>query len=157
MSGAQQGVACPVLIVDDEAGMRTALEINFQRRGWQVETAAGKAEAIARFRQRRHALVVSDIRMPDGDGLEVMRAAREISALTPVILLTAFGSVPDAVNAMKSGASEYVTKPVVFEQLMDIVERVLAQTGAPGQAQRDDRVVAGLATLHQAGATCRRE
>jgi DNA-binding NtrC family response regulator len=126
MSGAQQGVACPVLIVDDEAGMRTALEINFQRRGWQVETAAGKAEAIARFRQRRHALVVSDIRMPDGDGLEVMRAAREISALTPVILLTAFGSVPDAVNAMKSGASEYVTKPVVFEQLMDIVERVLA-------------------------------
>ncbi|HEY4053511.1 MAG TPA: sigma-54 dependent transcriptional regulator [Terriglobales bacterium] len=145
MSGDQQAVNRPLLIVDDEAGMRTALEINFQRRGWQVETAAGRAEAIARFRQRRHAVVVSDIRMPDGDGLEVMRAAREISALTPVILLTAYGSVPDAVKAMRSGASEYVTKPIVFEQLLDIVERVLAHTLA--HPERHDEIIGSSPVL----------
>src|SRR5437867_11731486 len=104
-----------VLVVDDEAGMRTALEVNFARRGWRVEAASGKADALARFRQRRHALVVTDVRMADGDGFAVMREVREIQSQAAVILLTGFGSVPDAVEAMKSGACEYLTKPVAFD------------------------------------------
>jgi len=143
--GTRQMADRPVLIVDDEAGMRTALEINFRRRGWEVETAAGKVEAIARFRQRRHALVVSDIRMPDGNGLEVMRATREISALTPVILLTAYGSVPHAVEAMKSGACEYVTKPIVFEQLLDTAQRVLSKSFSG--ASVDDQIIGSSPAL----------
>lgn len=115
-----------VLVVDDDAAMRAALEVNFRRGGWQAETAAGKSDALARFQQRRHSLVVSDVRMPDGDGFAVMRAVQRMSREMPreasqgtaaapaVILLTGFASVTDAVSAMKSGACEYLTKPVAF-------------------------------------------
>jgi DNA-binding NtrC family response regulator len=129
-----------VLVVDDEAGMRTALEVNFRRRGWQVETAFGKADALARFRQRKHALVVTDIRMPDGSGFEVMHEVQEMTPATAVILLTAFASVPDAVSAMKTGACEYLVKPVAFERLLEAAERVLRRDVQDGDAQvRDAR------------------
>lgn len=62
-----------VLIVDDEAGIRTALRVNFSRNGWHVETASGFSEATRLLESRAFHLVVSDMRMPDGDGLEVMR------------------------------------------------------------------------------------
>lgn len=106
-----------VLVVDDEAGIRTALEANFARRGWQVETARGASEALARFRRQQPALVVTDIRMPDGDGFAVMREVRRMAPQTAVILLTAFGNVPDAVAAMRDGACDYMEKPVAFENL----------------------------------------
>jgi DNA-binding NtrC family response regulator len=146
-NGTPQVVDRAVLIVDDEAGMRTALEINFRRRGWQVETAGGKTEAIVRFRQRRHPLVVSDVRMPDGDGMEVIRAMREISAHTPVILLTAYGSVPGAVQAMKSGAYEYVTKPIAFEQLLNTAERALAREFSAGH--QSDEIIGSSPELRR--------
>ena len=101
-----------VLIVDDEAGIRTALRVNFSRNGWDVETASGVREASRLLENREFQLVVSDMRMPDGDGLDVMRAARAASASTAVILLTAFGNVPDAVEAMRNGAFDYLTKPI---------------------------------------------
>ena len=114
-----------VLVVDDEAAMRTALEVSFRRRGWEVEAASGKSDALARFQQRQHPLIVTDIRMPDGSGFEVMQSARALVPETAVILLTAFASVPDAVAAMKSGACEYLVKPVPLEQLLDSAGRVL--------------------------------
>ena len=114
-----------VLVVDDEASMRMALEMSYGQRGWQVEAASGKAEALDRFRRRRHPLVVSDVRMPNGDGFELMRALRGIAPDTSVILLTAFGAVNDAVSAMKSGACEYLTKPIAFAQLLDLSEQVV--------------------------------
>ncbi len=117
-----------VLVVDDEAGMRMALEASFSRRGWQVETARGASEALARFRRNQHALVVTDIRMPDGDGLGVMREVRSIAPSTAVILLTAFGDVKDAVSAMKDGACDYLVKPVSFEQLEQAAQRILERT-----------------------------
>lgn len=116
-----------VLVVDDEAAMRTALEVSFARREWQVESAAGKGDALSRLRLRSPALVVTDMRMPDGDGFEVMQAAREMSPQSAVILLTAFGSVTDAVAAMKSGACEYLLKPVPFERLLEAADRVCAR------------------------------
>ena len=116
-----------VLIVDDEAGIRTALRIGFSRSGWTVETASGVREATRLLESRDFQLVVSDMRMPDGDGLEVMRAARQVSQNTAVILLTAFGSVPDAVLAMKNGAFDYLSKPVSFEQLEEAAARVMHQ------------------------------
>lgn len=95
-----------VLVVDDEPGMRAALVANFQRDGWQVESASGAAEAMRKFGQYRCPLVVTDVRMPDGDGLQVMRSVRQSAPATAVILLTAFGSVPEAVLAVKGGASD---------------------------------------------------
>jgi two-component system response regulator AtoC len=119
-----------VLVVDDEPGMREALRASFHQRGWLVDTADGPVEAIAKFRPAPHALVVSDIRMPGGDGLELMRDLRRLSPATAVILLTAFGSVPDAVTAMRDGACDYLVKPVSFEHLEAAAKRVLAQSSA---------------------------
>ncbi len=120
--------ASSVLVVDDEPGIRAALEANFARRGWNVETANGVKDATDALERRVFHLVVSDVRMPDGDGLEVMRSARRLAPSTAVILLTAFGTVPDAVSAMRSGAFDYMTKPISFEQLEERAERVMRQT-----------------------------
>lgn len=119
-----------VLVVDDDAGMRTALEASFRCHGWQVETASGALDAVWKFRRRLHALVITDIRMPDGSGLEVMRQIRQLAPQTAVILLTAFGSIPDAVVAMRDGACDYLVKPVSFDQLEQTATRVLAQAGS---------------------------
>lgn len=154
-----------VLVVDDDAGMRTALEARFLRRGWQVETAANALEALEKFRRGMHPLIVTDIRMPgrtsgrgaeftsnviadfapDGgpesprqeDGLFVMRAARALAPHTAVILLTAFGSVPDAVAAMKDGACDYLVKPVSFEHLEQSAERILDHARTQAEACRN--------------------
>ncbi len=123
-----------VLVVDDEAGMRAALEAHFLRRDWGVDTAANAGEALAKFRRRLHPLVVTDIRMPGADGFSVMREARALAPHTAVILLTAFGNVPDAVTAMKGGACDYLVKPVSFEQLEQAAERILAQARTQAEA-----------------------
>jgi DNA-binding NtrC family response regulator len=114
-----------VLVVDDEAGMRTALVGSFAGHGWQVESASGVQDALTRFRLKRHSLVVTDIRMNDGDGLAVMRGVRALEPQTAVVLLTAYASVPDAVAAVREGACDYLVKPVVFEQLEETARRVL--------------------------------
>jgi DNA-binding NtrC family response regulator len=150
-----------VLVVDDDAGMRTALEARFLRRGWQVETAANATDALDKFRRGLHPLIVTDIRMPGRvpdrvpgrmpdfspdfmpgsihheDGLWVMRAARALAPHTAVILLTAFASVPDAVAAMKDGACDYLVKPVSFEHLEQTAERILYQARTQAEAGKD--------------------
>ena len=114
-----------VLVVDDEAAMRAALEANFRRQGWKVTTAAGTSEALERFRLAPCPLVVTDMRMPDGDGLRVMQGVRALAPQTAVIFLTAFANVPEAVNAMREGACDYLIKPISFEQLKESAARVL--------------------------------
>src|SRR5580700_2030301 len=123
-----------VLVVDDEAGMRAALEAHFLRRDWRVDTAANAGEALEKFRRVLHPLVVTDIRMPGADGFSVMREARTLAPHTAVILLTAFANVPDAVTAMKGGACDYLVKPVSFEQLEQAAERIMAQARTQAEA-----------------------
>ncbi|MGA2420252.1 MAG: sigma-54 dependent transcriptional regulator, partial [Candidatus Acidiferrum sp.] len=130
-----------VLIVDDEAAMRVALEANFRRRGWQVSTAEDVGEALAKFRASPTMLVVTDMRMPDGDGLQVMQGVRTLLPETPVILLTAYGNVPDAVQAIKEGACDYLQKPVTFEQLEATVQRVL---GARAERSLNEEAAEGV-------------
>src|SRR5580658_10971854 len=132
-----------VLVVDDESGMRAALEAHFLRRNWRVDTAADAPEALEKFRRGLHPLVVTDIRMPGSDGFAVMRQARALAPHTAVILLTAFGNVPDAVTAMKGGACDYLVKPVSFEQLEQAAERILTQakTQAQSQAKASENLV----------------
>jgi DNA-binding NtrC family response regulator len=118
-----------LLIADDDAGMRAALETRFLRRGWLVDVAVNGTEALEKFRSGVHSLVITDVRMPGRDGFELMRElqTRELqtSTRTAVILLTAYGCVPDAVEAMRSGACDYLVKPVCFEKLELAVEQVL--------------------------------
>jgi DNA-binding NtrC family response regulator len=126
--------ALSVMVVDDEPGIRTALRANFLRHGWRVETASCVREAVRNVEHRDFNLIVTDMRMPDGTGMEVMRAARKSSPDTAVILLTAHGSVPDAVTAMRDGALDYLTKPIPFDRLQSaaaqLVHRVI-QASAP--------------------------
>jgi DNA-binding NtrC family response regulator len=129
-----------VMVVDDEAPMRAALEAQFKRDGWDVTTAYGANDALAKFRQAPCPLVVTDMRMPDGDGLRVMRGLRELNPQVGVVFLTAFGSVPEAVRAMHEGACDYLVKPVCFEQLKDVAQRVmgLALRGATGNEENEN-------------------
>jgi DNA-binding NtrC family response regulator len=126
-----------VLVVDDEPGMRTALQANFQRHGWRVVTATGVGDATRVLQHTNFDLVVSDIRMQDGDGFDVMCSVLKNSPATAVILLTAFGSVPEAVESMRSGAFDYLTKPISFEQLQATAARVMRRVS-------DKTVSAGL-------------
>jgi DNA-binding NtrC family response regulator len=119
-----------VLVVDDEPGMRMALMTNFRRDGWVVEVACGSIEAMRKLAAQHFPLVVTDVRMPDGDGLQLMRSLRASSPSTAVIVLTAFGNVPEAVQAMRGGACDYLTKPISFEELQTAVERVMRQVGS---------------------------
>ncbi len=114
-----------VLVVDDEPGMRMALQANFQREGWRVETASGASDALRRMQASHFPLVVTDVRMPDGNGLQLMRTVRSSHPSTAVIVLTAFGNVPEAVKAIQDGACDYLTKPISFEQLQTSVTRVM--------------------------------
>jgi two-component system response regulator AtoC len=122
-----------LLIADDDAGMRAALEARFQRRGWLVDVAVNGTEALQKFRAGQHSLVITDVRMPGRDGFELMREVQTSSARTAVILLTAYGCVPDAVEAMRNGACDYLVKPVCFEKLELAVEQVLRRAEGFGK------------------------
>jgi DNA-binding NtrC family response regulator len=123
-----------VLVVDDEAPMRAALEASFLRDGWKVTTAAGVADAMSKFRLAPCPLVITDMRMPDGDGLRVMQGVREIAPETAVVFLTAFGSIPEAVLTMKEGACDYLMKPISFDELSEAARRLLGpDESAPGE------------------------
>jgi DNA-binding NtrC family response regulator len=114
-----------VLIVEDELSMRTALEANFRRRGWKVHSASGVSDAVEKFRATKCKLVVTDMRMADGDGMAVMQGVRGFVPDIPVIILTAYGSVPGAVQAIKEGACDYLQKPVSFDELESTAQRFL--------------------------------
>jgi DNA-binding NtrC family response regulator len=132
-----------VLVVDDELAMRAALEASFSQHGWKVETASGTREALERFRSWPCPLVITDMRMPDGDGLKVMSGIRTLAPETAVIFLTAYGNVPEAVKAMKGGACDYLVKPISFEQLHEAAQRVLKLDSSRGQRRQADRGIIG--------------
>ena len=130
MTATQTRTPASVLLVDDEPGLRTGLKANFLRHGWNVETAEGVADASRILAKKDFDLVITDVRMRDGDGFEVMKKVQTESPNTAVILLTAYGNVADAVSSMKSGACDYLTKPVPFDQLQSAVTRVLERMNA---------------------------
>ncbi len=114
-----------VLVVDDEPGLRLALQVNFAREGWRVETAAGVQQALALLERSAFDLVVCDMRMNDGDGFDVMRAVQNDGAHSAFLLLTAYASVPEAVRAVQGGAVDYLTKPLPFEHLLSVANRIV--------------------------------
>lgn len=116
-----------ILIVDDEADICKALAFLLKRAGYDVQTASGGEEAIAFLDQARFDLVMTDLKMGKVDGFGVLRHAREISADLPVIMMTAFGTIESAVEAMKHGASEYIVKPFLNEEIKLTVRKLLEQ------------------------------
>jgi len=100
-----------VLVVDDERKMRRVLQIELERMGIDSVAAESGEEALARFQSEKIDLVLTDLKMPGMSGLELLARVRELDADVPVIVLTAYGTVQTAVEAMKLGAFDYVLKP----------------------------------------------
>jgi DNA-binding NtrC family response regulator len=116
-----------ILIVEDKDSLRTMLRHALERQGHAVLEARDQPEAVRILQQAQPALVLSDLRLPDGDGFGVLRSTKEIDADIPVIVMTAYGSIEDAVAAMKEGALDFLAKPVDPDHLLLLVARALEQ------------------------------
>src|SRR5215210_6925102 len=103
------------------------LRLAIEGQGHTVIEARDQPEAIQKLQEGRPAVVLTDPRLPEGDGFGVLRAAKDLDAELPVIVMTAYGSIQDAVAAMKEGAMDFLAKPVDPDHLMLMVERALAQ------------------------------
>ena len=128
----------PILIVDDESEMRSALCHALTRSGFSVESAASGTEALLKLKKASISLVITDLKMPEMSGMEVLGAAKKIVPGIPVIVITAYGSIHNAVEAMQAGAADYLLKPFSFETLETTVKKVLGNNQAS-----DDRQISG--------------
>ena len=124
-----------VLIVDDEADIRELLVLTLSRMGVDADTASSFKEAQEALKSRPYDLALTDMRLPDGDGLMVLRHIAENYGNTPVAVITAFGSTENAVAALKAGAFDYLAKPIKLEQLRPLVMSAL-KLPKPAQSRR---------------------
>src|SRR3979409_525268 len=102
----------PLLLVEDKNELRAMLRKALERNGYTVDEAPDGSAAIQKVRSRRYQLVLTDLKMPGASGLDVLRETKQADATIPVILLTAFGSVEEAVTAMKEGAFDFLQNTV---------------------------------------------
>ncbi len=114
-----------MLIVEDDRGLRPSLERSFVRRGYEVLSVSTVSEATLLLKQRNIDLVLLDVQLPDGSGLDILTMAQDLDKETVVIIMTAFPEVKTAVHAMKGGASDFVVKPFELEELHMTVERAM--------------------------------
>jgi DNA-binding NtrC family response regulator len=117
----------PILLVEDKPELRAMLRKALERAGYAVEEAPDGTSAIEKVRARRYQLVLSDLKLPGNSGLDVLREARRAEPTLPVILVTAYGSVEEAVTAMKEGAFDFIQKPVDLDHLKLLLERAAKQ------------------------------
>ncbi len=130
-----------ILIVDDEPNVRLMLRTALESAGYRVVEAADGRAALSQVRDQACDLILLDLRMPSLDGMETLSRLRQQCAATPVVMLTAHGSIPDAVAAMKLGAIDFLTKPITPRDLRAVVSDVL-------QRNRDRPVAAQSAAKH---------
>jgi two-component system response regulator PilR (NtrC family) len=114
-----------VLVVDDEKSMRDLLAITLEKQGYEVTVADGGEAAVEAIRRDSFDAIITDLRMAKVDGMQVLRSAKDLSADTAVIVVTAVGSTETAVEAMKLGAYDYITKPFKLDELNLIVKNAL--------------------------------
>ena len=114
-----------VLVVDDEADIRELLDLTLARMGLLADCVGSLAEARRMLASQRYQLCLTDMRLPDGDGLDLVRHIAETVADLPVAVITAHGSAENAVSALKAGAFDYIAKPVSLEQLRGMVKSAL--------------------------------
>jgi DNA-binding NtrC family response regulator len=117
-----------ILLVEDKESLRRVLRLTLENAGYSVTEAADARLALNEISKAPHKLVLTDLRMPNGSGLDVLRAARAADGDVPVIVMTAFGSIDEAVLAMKDGAHDFLQKPVDSNHLLLLVKRALEQS-----------------------------
>ncbi len=160
----------PVLIVEDKDSLRAMLRHALEAHGHAVLEARDEPEAIRELRQTRPIVVLTDLKLPVGDGFGILRAAKELDPDLPVVVMTAYGSIQDAVSAMREGAMDFLAKPVEPDHLLLMVERAIAQRrmlteyivlkeelaerrGAPRIIGEDGKLRQVSQQLHRAAAT----
>ena len=116
-----------ILLDEDKDSLRRVLRLTLENAGYSVAEAIDASSALHEISNARHRLILTDLRMPNGSGLDVLRSARSADADLPVIVMTAFGSIDEAVQAMKDGAHDFLQKPVDSNHLLLLVERALEQ------------------------------
>ncbi len=120
-----------VLVVDDEKDIRELLVLTLSRMGIEADTAANCQDAFARISERNYDLCLTDMRLPDGDGMQIVEYIAKNSGNTPVAVITAYGSTDNAVAALKAGAFDYLAKPIQLKQLRDLISSALSLPRAP--------------------------
>jgi DNA-binding NtrC family response regulator len=125
-----------VLVVDDEQQMLVAISETLNRKGFQVTTASSGVDAVGKLRRHFYQAVLTDVRMPGLDGMDLLKHVKRLSPATPVILLTGHGTVRDAVSALKQGAYDYLMKPFSARQLTE----VLAKATCGAEPENGERV-----------------
>ncbi len=160
----------PILLVEDKDSLRTMLRLALEAQGHVVVEARDQDEAVQALRSVHPCMVLSDLRLPKGDGFGVLRAAKELDAELPVVVMTAFGSIQDAVAAMREGALDFLAKPVDPDHLLLMVERALSlrrlatenillkeelamRRGAPQIIGDDPKLKQVTVSLHRAAST----
>jgi len=118
-------MAGKILIVDDDLGMRETLEAVLKEDGYQVDTAGDGAQAIQAVQAKAYDVILLDVRMPDASGLDVLTRVKKIAPETAVIMMTAYGTVKTAVEAVKSGAYDFLTKPFELDEMRLQIKKVL--------------------------------
>jgi DNA-binding NtrC family response regulator len=116
-----------ILIIDDEEPQRTVLAGYLRKKGFEIATAESADAGVAIFESQSVDLVLTDYRMPGGTGLDVLHAVKKINPSVPLILITAYGNIEGAVEAMRDGAFDYISKPVKLNMLTEVVEKALEQ------------------------------
>ena len=119
-----------ILVVDDEESNLLAMKKILEQEAYQVATARQAATALSQFRKQAFDLVLTDLRMPGVSGLELLRSIRLENSSVPVVMLTAYGTVNDAVEAMKHGAVDFLSKPLRRETILKCVQDTLARSGS---------------------------
>src|SRR5688500_18091284 len=114
-----------VLVVEDKESLRAMLRKTLEVRGYSVDEVGDAYEARRRLQAVRYLVVLTDLRLPAGSGFDVLQAARDSDADMPVVVMTAFGTVDEAVRAMKEGAADFLTKPVDTDHLMVLLDRAI--------------------------------
>ncbi|MDO5070098.1 MAG: sigma-54 dependent transcriptional regulator [Neisseria zoodegmatis] len=125
----------PVLVVDDEADIRDLMEMTLMKMGLRIQTAVGVADAKDKLDNEDYSLVLTDMRMPDGSGLEVVQYINELALDTPVAVITAFGNADQAVEALRAGAFDYLQKPITLSQLRSLVKSAVKVNEPPEGAR----------------------
>ena len=120
-----------LLVVDDEPDLRTLYELTLLREGYDVDSAGSVQEAWARLTERSYSAVISDMRLPDGTGMDLLRRLEATQRPERVVVITAYGSPENAVEALKAGAFDYLTKPVDLRQFRSVVAAALGRSSSP--------------------------
>jgi two-component system response regulator PilR (NtrC family) len=138
-----------VLVVDDEPDIRELLELTLTKMGLGVDSAGSIAQAKERLRDGSYRLCLTDMRLPDGEGLELVRHIAGLTSDLPVAVITAHGSAENAVAALKAGAFDYVSKPVGLEQLRTLVKSALSLPGRGEAAPAGARLLGDSAPMRE--------